>query len=49
VPLTEIPTATYSTTNTWTTVDQLVSAVENMPLQTEEIKILQAKVNILQD
>jgi len=48
-PLIVIPTATSSTTNTGTAVDQLASAVENMSLQTEEIKILQAQVNIPQD
>jgi len=49
LPITVIPTVTSSTISTGDTTEQLVNAVQNMSLQTEEMKILQAQVNLLQD
>lgn len=40
LPITTIPTNTSSTTSTGAAADQLAYAVQNMSLQTDEIKIL---------
>ncbi len=49
LPITTIPTTIYSSTSTGDVVDQLENAIQNMSLQTEEIKKLQDQVKLLQD
>ena len=49
LPITTIPTTISSTTSTGDIAYQLDNAVQNMSLQTEEIKKLQGQVKLLQD
>lgn len=49
LPITTIPTNISSTTSTGDVAYQLANAVQNMSLQTEEIKKLQDQFKLLQD
>ena len=49
LPITTIPTTISSTTSTGDTADQLENAVQNMSLQTKEIKRLEGQVKLLHD
>ena len=49
LPITVIPIAIYATTSTRDVADQLTNVVQNMSLQTGEIKMLQDQVKLPED